>query len=900
MSEYLSLRDVGRLPALGDNTAIAVRLLPAGLDLEHLGHRFVLSHTVLEGHRFAVQAIPAGSSLLSWGLSFGTAVRDIARGEYVANSKMLHVLRDRGVEFALPDAPNFEDSKLEPYAINEATFSPGIPLSPASVQLCFEGYDRGPERGVGTRNYVVILGATSHASSYARALAERFTDAPDDFPNVTGVVPLAHTEGGGTEVPNNLDLLLRTLAGFVVHPNVGAVLIANDSEAPVSNEMLRSYLEDHQYPLDSVLHEFLTMDGGWATSLQRGEELVRSWLPRVNRFERTSQPASKLRIALQCGGSDAFSGVSGNPLAAAVAREIIRQGGAANLAETDELIGAEQYVLSNVRDLDTAKQFLTKIAEFKELVGRHGHTAEDNPSGGNNYRGLYNITIKSIGAAMKRDPLVRLDHVLGYGERMQDTGYHFMDSPGNDLESIAGQVASGCNMIFFVTGNGSITNFPFVPTLKVVTTSRRYELLKADMDVNAGAYLDGVPFEQLTDEMLDLTLRVASGESSAGERAGHSQVSIWRNWARTSPLEAAPARPEGVFSGAPIPLASVAGPSGVRFDALLSERGPVTDQVALVLPTSLCSGQISRMVAERLNQSHVGEGKVTRFVALPHTEGCGVSAGSAEQIYTRTLLGYLRHPIVAHALLLEHGCEKTHNDYLRLRLQEAGGDPGQFGWASVQLDGGIARVMDKVQDWFAATLEAAPIQQHSPTDLRHLRLGIASVGHVPDRVADALAQLTSEVVAAGGYVVAPENTTLLDTPQYRKLLPGGERPGATLAYGQTATENGFHVMESPTRHWVETLTGLGATGVEVVLVYTEGRPLQAHRLIPVLQVTREAEAGRDQAVGFDLVLGAEPELWARQMLDKVLSVASREYQPVLFQQGNTDFQFTRGLLGVSM
>ena len=228
---------------------------------------------------------------------------------------------------------------------------------------------------------------------------------------------------------------------------------------------------------------------------------------------------------------------------------MIRYGGAANLAETDELIGAEPYVLQNVKDVETARTFLHMVERFKERVSWHGASAEGNPSGGNKFRGLYNIVLKSIGAARKRDPDVRLDYAIEYGEPLKGTGFYFMDSPGNDLESIAGQVASGCNAIFFVTGNGSITNFPFVPTIKIVTTSERYQLLAADLDVNAGAYLDGTPMDELGQALFERTLRVASGERSLGEQAGHAQVSIWRNWQQTdtSQLEellAAPV-PEG-------------------------------------------------------------------------------------------------------------------------------------------------------------------------------------------------------------------------------------------------------------------------------------------------------------------------------------------------------------------
>ncbi|HCQ00195.1 MAG TPA: altronate hydrolase, partial [Candidatus Latescibacteria bacterium] len=120
-------------------------------------------------------------------------------------------------------------------------------------------------------------------------------------------------------------------------------------------------------------------------------------------------------------------------------------------------------------------------------------------------------------------------------------------------ESIAGQVAAGGNLIFFITGNGSITNFPFVPTIKLVTTSARYELLSSDMDVNAGAYLDGMSMDNLGQHTLDLTLRVASGERTCGERAGHTQVSIWRNWQQTDAGQLQSLLKKTPLEGLPIP-----------------------------------------------------------------------------------------------------------------------------------------------------------------------------------------------------------------------------------------------------------------------------------------------------------------------------------------------------------
>ncbi|HEX2729217.1 MAG TPA: UxaA family hydrolase, partial [Rubrobacteraceae bacterium] len=664
--------------------------------------------------------------------------------------------------------------------------------------------------------------------------------------------------------------------------------------------MLRDYVQEHEYPVGDVPHEFVSLVGSFRVDLERAKSVVDGWLDGVNQARRTEEPASELKIALQCGGSDAFSGVSANPLAAWVAKEIVKNGGAANLAETDELIGAERYVLANVRDLDTARRFLGMVERFKERASWHGHTAEDNPSGGNNLRGLYNISIKSIGAAMKKDPELRLDRVVEYGERMEGGGFYFMDSPGNDLESVAGQVASGANMIFFTTGNGSITNFPFVPTVKLVTTTGRYELLSKDMDVNAGAYLDGTPMDVLGRDMFELTLRAASGEKTVGERAGHAQVSIWRDWKQTSAENLATIETAPEPDGKPLSVRTDAPDIEFSFEAILTGRGPSMDQVGLIMPTSLCSGQISRKIANRLNDCGLAAGKLSRFVALPHTEGCGVSAGSAEEIYSRTVLGHLANPAVRFALLLEHGCEKTHNDYFRNRLEAYGLDPACFGWASVQLDGGIDAVVEKVEDWFTSVLRDADDLEYETAGLESLRLGLHAAGPIPDEAAWSLAEITLAVAGAGGTVVIPERASVLASPAFLGFVLGDQPVENTLSYGQAVKEPGLHVMEAPTDHWIETATGLGATGVEAMLAHVAGRPLQAHRMLPLVQVSSDPEIRRNYADDLDVLLDGDPAEWTGRMLEIVSAVASREYVPRQFEAGNTDFQFTRGLLGVSM
>ncbi len=896
------MKDIARLAEPGDNVAIVSRRLEAGTEVvDESGVAFSLAHTLLEGHRFAIRPISAGESVLSWGLPFGRATQDIVPGDYICNADILDALRVRKVGFSLPDHPNFED-RVVPYELDESTFTPGEQVPLIDNPPTFEGYDRGAARGVGTRNYIVLLGITSQTAGFVRRLESMLKDRADRYPNVDGVVAVAHTEGGAGVDPNNRELVLRTLAGFMVHSNVGAVLAVDRGTEIVTDRMLENYMRLNRYPLNDVLHRFETLEGGFEEDLARCAGVVTGWFETVNRVARKPASASNLNIVLQCGGSDSFSGISGNPLAACVAREIIRFGGKANLAETDELIGGEPYVLDNVRDVETARTFLHMIERFQERTAWHGQSVDANPSGGNKLRGIYNIVLKSIGAARKRDPDVRLDYAIDYAVPMKDPGYYFMDSPGNDLEAIAGQVAAGGNLIFFITGNGSITNFPFVPTIKFVTTTKRYEMLSGEMDVNAGAYLDGESMEELGRQTLDLTLRAASGELTCGERAGHSQTQIWRDWRQTDGSRLQDLRDRPAPTGRPLevrPKEESSSLPSFRMPVFESNGSRATDRIGLILPTSLCSGQIARMAAERLSAKGVGRGAgISRFVTLVHTEGCGVSGGVSEEMYIRTMTGYLTHPMTAAALLLEHGCERTHNDFYRQQLVDRGIDPMDFGWASVQLDGGIEKVIGRIESWFAETLRHCEAPVSGEAGFSGLRLGVATAGPVSDDVSEALSHLTFNIVNEGGTVVVPDNAALLLHPAFlRHMVDEAATP--TLTYGESASMSGLHVMETQTTHWVETLSGLGAAGVEMVVAGVGTHPLTGHPMIPVLQVGAD-DLPEVYHGDLDLILTGGSAEWRQGVLDLIRNTAAGNHAPRAEVLGNTDFQVTRGLLGVSV
>jgi altronate dehydratase len=908
------LETIARLPMPGDNTAIATRRLEAGEWVELSGEPVPLSHTVLEGHRFAVCALAAGDLLLSWGLPFGAATQPIAPGGYVCNAQTLKSLRNRSVTANLPDAPNFVDRAID-YPLDPVVFQPAPPTARIEPAPTFLGFRRSAARGVGTRNFIVLLGASSAAGSFVRALEDRLKPLAARFPNLDGVVAAAHTEGSVPDA-NNREHVLRTLAGFAVHANVGAVLIVDAGWEPINNAALRAFMAAHDYPLEDVPHAFLSLAGAFEENLARAEAIVAGWLEPVNATPRTPASAAHLKIGLQCGGSDAFSGVSANPLIGWAGQRIVSHGGYANIAETPELIGAEPYMLDKVRDLATAQRYLAIRDRFIAYAAAHGASAEGNPSDGNKLRGLYNIILKSIGAAMKKHPDTRLDYAIDYSERMTAPGFYFMDSPGLDLESVAGQVAAGCTVIYFTTGNGSVTNFPFVPTIKVVTTTPRFELLARDMDVNAGAYLDGAPMEALGEALVERTLRVAAGERTAGERAGHAQVQIWRNWrqggeGKTGRKGERETRGQGEIEnwrvemkggGASLAVKTPARPLAFAYDALASADGPVFEQVGLIVPTSLCAAQVARLAADRLNHRGVGVGPgCSRYVGLVHTEGCSDATGDAITLSAPTLLGYATHRLARRSLFLEHGCEVTHNDFMQRTLREMGYDLSRFGWASVQLDGGIASVLDRIEAWFAecAARDTAPAAVQG--SLASLRIGLLATAPVPAEAARALAEVATHVTAAGGVIVAAQSGYLLHTSTFvEAVLTDPKQLAPTLAYAGRRTTPGFAIMATPTDHPVEILTGLGATGVDAVLVYTGAHPVQGHPLVPVLELATAADCPPDLASELDLRLAGDPGAWPAAILARMADLATHRYRPVRINLGNIDFQITRGLMGISL
>jgi altronate hydrolase len=481
-----------------DDVAVAVAELPG----------------VPRGHKVAVRALPAGTAVRKYGQVIGVTTAPIAAGEHVHthNLGMLELAQD--YEFGTDVRP------VEPAAEGAAAGEPGAPGEPGGPgggpggpgrPLTFQGIVR-PDGRVATRNYVGILTSVNCSATVAKMIAGRFP-ALDGFPNVDGVVALTHGTGCGMAADGEgIALLRRTLNGYARHPNFAALLVIG-----LGCEV--NQLTGFDLPAGTPTMTIQEL-GGTAATVRAGVERIRELLPVANEVERAPVPVSELVLGLQCGGSDAYSGITANPALGAAADLLVRHGGTAILAETPEVYGAEHLLTRRAVSRPVGERLIERIRWWESYTKSHGGSMDNNPSPGNKEGGLTTILEKSLGAVAKggTSPLTA---VYEYAEPVTERGFVFMDSPGYDPCSVTGEVASGANVVCFTTGRGSVFGCRPVPSLKLASNSEMYRAMAEDMDINCGAITDGeYSVAEMGRQIFDLVVATASGRRTASEELG--------------------------------------------------------------------------------------------------------------------------------------------------------------------------------------------------------------------------------------------------------------------------------------------------------------------------------------------------------------------------------------------
>jgi altronate hydrolase len=370
------------------------------------------------------------------------------------------------------------------------------------------------------------------SASTSRYIADRFRDGAwkRDFPNVDGVFAITHK--GGCAIPfegQDHRTLERVLAGFATHPNVAAyVLVGLGCEVSFAQHVVESQdlvVLGGARPTGKTAGKDrprmlnIQEQGGIARTVEAAVAAVNQLLPEADSWRRTEQPASKLLLAMECGGSDGNSGVTANPALGVAADFLVAQGGTAVLGETTEIYGAEHLLTRRAVSREVGEKLVGRIKWWEWYSGLFGAEINNNPSPGNKNGGLTTIYEKSLGALAKAGSTPLVD-VVGYAERVTTPGLVFMDTPGYDPPCTTGLVASGANVLVFTTGRGSVLGLKPTPCIKVATNTPMYQRMIDDMDLDAGTVLDGEPVEAAGRRIFELILDVASGGRTRSEQQG--------------------------------------------------------------------------------------------------------------------------------------------------------------------------------------------------------------------------------------------------------------------------------------------------------------------------------------------------------------------------------------------
>ena len=494
--------------SLNDNVATAIEELRKG--------EVVLDTTIMEdipkGHKFSTAYIKKGYPIIKYDAHIGIASSDIPKGSWV-HIHNIEGERGRG------------DTDTTVRDIEQST-KREIEVAKSDKKYVLRGYRRADGK-FGLRNHVLVIPSVHCANKVVEEII-RTIDVPiAKEKSDTRPVFITH-QHGCSELSYDAEQTESVLAGTGANPNVYAVLVVGlGCEVIQAEHLAKRILELAPY---KKVEFFNIQDmGGTKSSIKRGREIVLGLLKEAKRLNKSEGTLADIVLGTECGGSDSFSGLTGNPSLGVVSDIVVEQDGSVILAETTELIGAEHILAQRAATPEIADKVINTIKGYEQtVIDSHADIRGANPSPGNIKGGLSSIEEKSLGCIYKagNTPVVA---VKEYAEQITDKGLTLMNTPGNDIEQLSGMVAGGCNVCVFTTGRGTPTGSPITPTIKVATNSLLYERMKEDMDINAGGIIDhGKSKVDVGREILELMVQLGEGKLTKAESNEQNDFSIWR------------------------------------------------------------------------------------------------------------------------------------------------------------------------------------------------------------------------------------------------------------------------------------------------------------------------------------------------------------------------------------
>lgn len=437
-------------------------------------------------HKYALCAIAKGENIIKYGFPIGHATRDIAAGEKVDPSNLHSNLEGRG------------SWDYQPFTHPRQTVK----------QNTFMGYLR-KNGDVGIRNELWIVPTVGCVNGIARKLAEK-----------SGAKALCHPYGC-SQLGGDHETTIKVLRGLVKHPNAGGVLVLGLGCENNGIETFRTFLGE----IDEDRIRFLNVQD-CENEMTDGLAILEELTQIIKKDERVPVPYAKLRIAVKCGGSDAYSGITANPVVGHVADLFYDYDATVLMSEIPEVFGAEQILLARSANRAAFDKTARMIQAFRQYFIDHGEGIADNPSPGNIAGGISTLEEKSLGCVQKAGRLP-LCGALNFGETPNGSGLYMVNGPGNDMVAVTTLAASGAHMILFTTGRGTPLCGP-VPTLKIATNTPLYENKKHWIDFNAGTALNG-DLSAVSKSLFDLCIQTAEGKATIGETYGYEDIAIFKN-----------------------------------------------------------------------------------------------------------------------------------------------------------------------------------------------------------------------------------------------------------------------------------------------------------------------------------------------------------------------------------
>jgi len=380
----------------------------------------------------------------------------------------------------------------------------------------FKGYRREDGR-VGVRNYIAVIPSVFCANKVAEKIAQ----------NIEGAICLKHGVGC-SQVGEDLEQTARTFINLAKHPNIGGVLIVGLGCERFTPFEFYNEVKKSRKPVEKVI---IQEEGDTLQAIYKGTLLLKKLFYKVSCNEREEVDISDLVICLECGGTDAFSGIVANPSIGVTSDILISHGGSAIFSETTELLGAEKILMKRCINKTVTESLLEAITktEMELAISTSVQNLKNRSnliSTGNFQGGISTVVEKALGNIQKsgKSPI---KGVLKFAETIADKGLFFMDTPGQDGESTTGMVAGGAQIILFTTGRGTPTGFPIAPVIKITGNSQTYQKMKTNIDVNTSKIITGEKtITETGEEILNLVLKIASGEKAKAEILGHDELFI--------------------------------------------------------------------------------------------------------------------------------------------------------------------------------------------------------------------------------------------------------------------------------------------------------------------------------------------------------------------------------------